>query len=180
MRSRKGSNSTEANVGRIYLVDNSNTTTRMMSSSSSLSRRSAIFIIALVVVLVQNTVAFAPVPSSVTTCRRSVSCNAKKNTAPTSKKPVATGIGGLNNTFKISKPTAATKKSAPPKPKKKSNIPANAKKTQPAGSVFNVKMSEETPWSTILLSFLIPWRNPNSIFLYLLIIVSVLGKMNEQ
>ena len=28
--------------------------------------------------------------------------------------------------------------------------------------------------------YTLPWRNPNSIFLYLLIIVSVLGKMNEH
>eukprot|EP00986_Skeletonema_menzelii_P008066 scaffold3306_cov151-Skeletonema_menzelii.AAC.7 len=138
--------------------------------------RSIIFVIALVA-LVQHGVAFSPVPSSVKACRRGVSCNAinRKNTTPTAKKPVATGIGGLNNAFKISKPTTAAKKSAPPT--KKSNTPA--KKKQPTGSVFNVKMSEETPWSSILLSFLIPWRNPNSIFLYLLIIVFVLGKMNE-
>ncbi|KAL3810840.1 hypothetical protein ACHAXA_007495 [Cyclostephanos tholiformis] len=38
----------------------------------------------------------------------------------------------------------------------------------------------KTPWSTILLSFLIPWRNPNSIFLYMLLAVSILGKMNEH
>jgi hypothetical protein len=49
----------------------------------------------------------------------------------------------------------------------------------------NVKQVEsssrtQTPWSTILLSFLIPWRNPNSIFLYMLLAVSVLGKLNEH
>jgi len=36
------------------------------------------------------------------------------------------------------------------------------------------------PWSRILVSFLIPWRNPNSIFLYMLLAVSVLGKLNEH
>ena len=141
------------------------------------SRNIFFFVIALVALV--HVSAFAPVPSSAASCR-DVSCNVfnnkKKNTATSSKKPVATGIGGLNNTFKISKPNKAAKKSVPPT--KKSNTPA--KKTQPTGSVFNVKMSEETPWSSILLSFLIPWRNPNSIFLYLLIIVSVLGKINEQ
>ena len=38
----------------------------------------------------------------------------------------------------------------------------------------------ETPWSTILVSFLIPWRNPNSIFLYMLLVISILGKMKEH
>jgi hypothetical protein len=38
----------------------------------------------------------------------------------------------------------------------------------------------ETPWSTILVSFLIPWRNPNSIFLYMFLIITVLGKMKEH
>ena len=143
-------------------------------SSFPLSR-SIVFVIALVALVLQHGMAFAPVPSSVSS-RRDVSCSAiNNNKNNTAKKPVATGIGGLNNAFKISKPTTAAKKSAPPT--KKSNTPA--KKTQPTGSVFNVKMSQETPWSSILLSFLIPWRNPNSIFLYLLIIVSVLGKMNE-
>jgi hypothetical protein len=53
------------------------------------------------------------------------------------------------------------------------------------GAKNNVKQVEsssrtQTPWSTILLSFLIPWRNPNSIFLYMLLAVSVLGKLNEH
>jgi len=148
---------------------------------SSLGNRIT-FVVALIALLLHTHVhvsAFAPVPSSATTYR-DVSCNVfnnkNKNTAPSSKKPVATGIGGLNSAFKTSKPKTAAKKSV--QAAKKNNIPA--KKTQPTGSVFNVKMSEETPWSSILVSFLIPWRNPNSIFLYLLIIVSVLGKMNEH
>ncbi len=130
--------------------------------------------------------AFAPVPSPARICR-DVSCNVINNR--NKKASSVSGIGGLNTTFKSSskpKTTTPTKKNVPPAAaaKKKSNIKsaanASAKKTQPTGSVFRVKMSEETPWSTILVSFLIPWRNPNSIFLYLLIIVSVLGKMNEQ
>jgi len=136
-------------------------------------------VVALIALLLHTHVhvsAFAPVPSSATTYR-DVSCNVfnnkNKNTAPGSKKPV---IGGLNSAFKTSKPKTTAKKSV--QAAKKNNAPA--KKTQPTGSVFNVKMSEETPWSSILVSFLIPWRNPNSIFLYLLIIVSVLGKMNEH
>ena len=133
------------------------------------SRSSFVFILALIVLVVHGS-AFAPMPSSAITSR-DLSCNAKK--------PVATGIGGLNNSFKIgsgSKPKTAPKKIVPAA--KKSN--GSVKKTKPSGSSSDVKMSEETSWSTILLAFLTPWRNPNSIFLYLLIIVSVLGKMNEQ
>ena len=148
---------------------------------SSLGNRIT-FVVALIALLLHTHVhvsAFAPVPSSATTYR-DVSCNVfnnkNKKTAPSSKKPVATGIGGLNSAFKTSKPKTTAKKSV--QAAKKNNVPV--KKTQPTGSVFNVKMSEETPWSSILVSFLIPWRNPNSIFLYLLIIVSVLGKMNEH
>ena len=36
------------------------------------------------------------------------------------------------------------------------------------------------PISTLLLAFLNPLRNPNSLFLYMIIIVTVLGKMNED
>ena len=131
--------------------------------------------------------AFAPV--TYTRVPRDVSCNVfgnRNKEASSSKKTASagterlrkSGIGGMN-TFK-SKPVS--KKTTPVK---KSNVKNSAKnnapvKKQPTGSVFDVKMSEETPIGTILISFLIPWRNPNSIFLYMLIIVSVLGKMNEQ
>jgi hypothetical protein len=152
-----------------------------MSPSSS---NSIVFIFALIALFLPTHMhvvsAFAPVgPSSSVTSRRDVSCNVLNRNKKVS------GIGGLDATFKSSsKPKTTPKKNIPLA--KKSNIKKSAaksapvKKTQPTGSVFNVKMSEDTPWSTILVSFLIPWRNPNSIFLYLLIIVSVLGKVNEQ
>ena len=60
--------------------------------------------------------------------------------------------------------------------KKKSNAKSVATK-----SVFDrPKLSNDTKWSTILVAFLNPLRNPNSLFLYLLVIVSVLGKFNEN
>lgn len=146
-----------------------------------------IFVAALIALLCMmkmlHVSAFAP--PSCTTVSRDVSCNVfgnrNKKTTSSSKKtaPAGTerlrksGIGGMN-TFK---PKTAAKKA----PVKKSSVKnAATVKKQPTGSVFDVKMSEETPIGTILISFLIPWRNPNSIFLYMLIIVSVLGKMNEQ
>ena len=51
-----------------------------------------------------------------------------------------------------------------------------------AKTTSNVEEADPTkiPWSRILVSFLIPWRNPNSIFLYMLLAVSVLGKLNEH
>lgn len=42
------------------------------------------------------------------------------------------------------------------------------------------KITSSTPWSKIFLAFLNPLRNPNSLFLYLLLIVTVLGKINEN
>ena len=164
---------------------------------SSLSK--SIFIVALIALLYTHVSAFAPavlLPPSSTSTHRDVSCSVfggnrnKKASCSKKMQPVDTerlrksGIGGLN-TFKSSSSSSKPKTTTPKKtaPVKKSNVKnaANAPvKKQPTGSVFNVKMSEETPIGTILLSFLIPWRNPNSIFLYMLIIVSVLGKMNEQ
>ncbi|KAL7461402.1 hypothetical protein ACHAXS_001823 [Conticribra weissflogii] len=44
----------------------------------------------------------------------------------------------------------------------------------------NEKITSSTPWSKIFLAFLNPLRNPNSLFLYLLLIVTVLGKINEN
>lgn len=147
----------------------------------------SVFVAALIALLcmmqVLHVSAFAP-PSS-TTVSRDVSCNVfgnRNKTASSSKKTASagterlrkSGIGGLN-TFK---PKTVSKKTASAK---KGNVKNAAPvKKQPTGSVFDVKMSEETPIGTILISFLIPWRNPNSIFLYMLIIVSVLGKLNEQ
>ncbi|KAL7445904.1 hypothetical protein ACHAXM_011723 [Skeletonema potamos] len=164
-----------------------------MSSSPSLNNI-IVFVIALIALFLHtqqmHVSAFAPVPSSSAITRRDVSCNAfnngSKKASSSKKQPAVSGIGGLNTARKSSgKPKTTPKKNVPPPTaaaakKKKSAVSAPVKKTQPTGSVFRVKMSEETPWSTILVSFLIPWRNPNSIFLYLLIIVSVLGKMNEK
>ena len=75
--------------------------------------------------------------------------------------------------YKISKP-AATKKPAP----KKSVVKSPPKKS--AESTSRRAPDTEADWGSIILLFLTPWRNPNSIFLYMLVIVSVLGKMNEQ
>jgi hypothetical protein len=92
------------------------------------------------------------------------------------KKPTKmSGIGGMPGpkpTIGKSKPTkVANAKTSNTKPTKNGT----------AKSVFDrPKISSETPWSSILVAFLNPLRNPNSLFLYLLLIVSVLGKLNEN
>ena len=91
------------------------------------------------------------------------------------------GIGGLNinNTNRSPAPKKSVAKSSSMKSKKvasKSNVAK--KKTQTTASK-EVSDPTKTPWSTIILAFLIPWKNPNSIFLYMLIAVSVLGQLND-
>ena len=98
------------------------------------------------------------------------------------------GIGGFD-LFSKTKKSVSTKAASSP-PNKKSIIKSNTvnvinKNLGKVGAKNNVKQVEsssptQTPWSTIFLSFLIPWRNPNSIFLYMLLAVSVLGKLNEH
>jgi hypothetical protein len=107
------------------------------------------------------------------------------------KKPSnISGVGGMFGTPKklaksgtvkapakktITKPTS---KSTPTKAAAEA-APKAAKGT--AKSVFSrPALASDTPWSSILVAFLNPLRNPNSLFLYLLIIVSVLGKLNEK
>ena len=75
------------------------------------------------------------------------------------------GIGGLN---KASKSTA---------PKKNNITKGISKSTKSTGADTS---SEPTDWSKIFVAFLTPWRNPNSILLYLFIIVYVLGKIGEN
>ena len=101
----------------------------------------------------------------------------------------AHGIGGFD-LFSKTKKSVSTKVASSPPPNKKSIIKSNTvnvinKNLGKVGAKNNVKQVEsssptQTPWSTIFLSFLIPWRNPNSIFLYMLLAVSVLGKLNEH
>ncbi|KAL3802982.1 hypothetical protein HJC23_011605 [Cyclotella cryptica] len=87
-------------------------------------------------------------------------------------KPIASRNGSVGGdkkntskrTSKISKKTSASAKPAKGTAKSVFSRPA---------------LSSDTPWSTILVAFLNPLRNPNSLFLYLLLIVSVLGKLNE-
>mmetsp|Transcript_26753 Transcript_26753/g.57560 ORF Transcript_26753/g.57560 Transcript_26753/m.57560 type:complete len:117 (-) Transcript_26753:109-459(-) len=93
------------------------------------------------------------------------------------------GIGGLN----ISRPTVNKNKkvtSSSPEKNVKKNVKksiSNDKKISKSIDGNNVYKPQKTEidWGKVILAFLTPWRNPNSIFLYLLIIVSVLGKVNE-
>lgn len=70
------------------------------------------------------------------------------------------------------KKNAAKKSVAKPAKNKSIGKPINAKSNSEASE------PTKTPWSTIILAFLTPWRNPNSIFLYLFLIVQVLGTLN--
>lgn len=113
------------------------------------------------------------------------------------KKPIS-GIGGMGGPTKIEKycanyggsksPVKTQQKAktvAAAKPKvvnKKQTINSSSSSSSsntPKGVFNQPALSNETPWGKILVAFLNPVRNPNSIFLYLLIIVSVLGKINE-
>lgn len=80
-------------------------------------------------------------------------------------------------------PTKVAAKSPPPKKVAASVVVGKKNVGKVIKGVKNDDAASDptkTPWSTILVSFLIPWRNPNSIFLYLLLVVSVLGKLNEH
>lgn len=108
----------------------------------------------------------------------------KKSVSISSSAPASTKKNGVVN---ISKKKAPSTKVASSPPNKKSIIKVNVinKNLGKVGAKNNVKQVElssptQTPWSRIFLSFLIPWRNPNSIFLYMLLAVSVLGKLNEH
>ena len=78
------------------------------------------------------------------------------------------GVGG-RNLGRL--PSRAKGRDAARAPARKGAAPKTAQ-TKKAGQA-------DIDWGEITLAFLTPWRNPNSIFLYLLIIVSVLGKINE-
>ena len=112
----------------------------------------------------------------------------KKVVSISSSAPASTMKGVINISKK--KAPSSTKVASSPPPNKKNINKSNTvnvinKNSGKVGAKNNVKQVEsssrtQTPWSTILLSFLIPWRNPNSIFLYMLLAVSVLGKLNEH
>jgi hypothetical protein len=118
---------------------------------------------------------------SYTRCHVTPNRNADKDSK--SKTNKISGIGGLNfgkapintNTVSIEKHTRVVSK-----PKAKSIASKPLKKNFSKSTSKTDVSPTQTPWSTIILSFLIPWRNPNSLFLYMFIIVSVLGKLNEN
>ena len=92
------------------------------------------------------------------------------------------GIGGLNvgNSPPLKSKTIDNKTTVVRKPKAviaskpiNTTIPKTPSKNKES-------VPTEISWSKIILAFLIPWRNPNSLFLYMLLIVSVLGKLNEN
>jgi hypothetical protein len=122
----------------------------------------------------------------------STTARAKNSPSPdftcyaTNKQGRASGIGGLNinkANKKIQKPVSKNnikaKKAATPAPKKKITK-SNNKSQKVTTNVGSGAPKADIDWGKIALAFLTPWRNPNSIFLYLLIIVSILGKANEN
>ena len=98
----------------------------------------------------------------------------KRNTEKTSISNIS-GIGGLNignKSFKTKRSSIETNTKMISKP--------NTKKVVASKLTNEKSATTKISWSNIILAFLIPWRNPNSLFLYMFIIVSVLGKLNEN
>lgn len=84
----------------------------------------------------------------------STQCYAKNNMPP--------GVGGgMKKNIKSKKKVITSKK------KEKTTVTGNDAKA-------------DLDWGKIIVAFLTPWRNPNSIFLYMLIILNILGNMNPH
>ena len=91
------------------------------------------------------------------------------------------GVGGMNYGQKKGNTQGATKKVIIPKNNttKKVMKSTNKTKTKISSNISSSAPKADIDWPTIIAGFLTPWRNPNSIFLYMLIILTVLGKYNE-
>ena len=64
--------------------------------------------------------------------------------------------------------------------KKNNNIKLQKKVTKEKTTVTGNNAKADLDWGKIIVAFLTPWRNPNSIFLYMLIILNILGNMNPH
>ena len=66
--------------------------------------------------------------------------------------------------------------------KKINNIKSKKKVTtsKKENTVTGNDAKADLDWGKIIVAFLTPWRNPNSIFLYMLIILNILGNMNPH
>ena len=67
--------------------------------------------------------------------------------------------------------------------KKINNIKSKKKVTKSKKEKTTVTGNDakaDLDWGKIIVAFLTPWRNPNSIFLYMLIILNILGNMNPH
>ena len=60
--------------------------------------------------------------------------------------------------------------------KSKKKVTSKKKKSTVTGNDAKADLD----WGKIIVAFLTPWRNPNSIFLYMLIILNILGNMNPH
>lgn len=143
---------------------------------------SVLFRYTIAILMLMRASAFSP-PATAGQITRDVICHAtnKRENSPFDNNNNIEGIGGLNmNIYKTKKITAtATPKSKKNSTKKIISKPAKSKNTsKPIKSNNEGSEPTKTPWSSIILAFLTPWRNPNSIFLYLFLIVEVLGTLN--
>ena len=98
--------------------------------------------------------------------------NCPGKTAFNSKNRLPPGVGGIKNVQKKSNTKGTTKKVITKNTTKK--VTKSTNKTK-----IGSPPKADIDWPTIIAGFLTPWRNPNSIFLYMLIILTVLGKYNE-
>ena len=63
---------------------------------------------------------------------------------------------------------------------KNNNNIKSKKKVTAYKNVTGNNAKADLDWGKIIVAFLTPWRNPNSIFLYMLIILNILGNMNPH
>ena len=87
------------------------------------------------------------------------------------------GVGGMNYGQKKGNTQITTKKVITKNTTKK--VMKSTNKTKISSNKSSSTPKADIDWPTIIAGFLTPWRNPNSIFLYMLIILTVLGKYNE-
>ena len=116
--------------------------------------------------------------SSSTTRTHDVSLLAKNNIPPPGKKRDTTSNpfnrrtrtieNGNNKSLGVGGGRAMKKKVTSQNNVKKSTKQVNGNDSKP-----------EIDWGRVFLTFMTPWRNLNSIFLYMLIILNILGTINE-
>ena len=106
------------------------------------------------------------VDNSTKNCNQYTRRTAEKNRPPGVGGLGIGGIGGVKKSGVANKSSTVQKK-----------VVTNNKKKSPTVTGNNAQT--DIDWPTVIIAFLTPWRNPNSIFLYMLLILNILGTINE-